>query len=220
MDGVEQGQGGAETTTASAPESTPSNADLVNEIGALKAGLQDSQAKFDQLVSLMSQQQSQVSQQKSVNYEELVKNDLPTAIKLAAKETAKIEFNEMKKHFDKQSYDEKVEKDFPLVKSDKAFREATLNKMRELVGNGEYSTDSPYLAYRAAEMTAAKFTKTASSGSGGMTGEAPRTGGSGSGNKPAPKEYDAWMSVFGNLIKDKEGMKARFETFKGKGGRK
>jgi hypothetical protein len=56
-----------------------------------------------------------------------------------------------------QRWDEKAEKDFPALRSDKKFQELVTKKIQELVSFGRVPKDSPTLLYTAAELASAKY---------------------------------------------------------------
>jgi hypothetical protein len=61
------------------------------------------------------------------------------------------------KQVETQRWDEKAEKDFPALRSDKKFQELVTKKIQELVSFGRVPKDSPTLLYTAAELAAAKY---------------------------------------------------------------
>lgn len=63
-----------------------------------------------------------------------------------------IQKQNLKTHFDSKVYEE-----FPALKTNVQFNEATKAQMRELVSNGEYDAQHPMLVYRAAQLAAAKI---------------------------------------------------------------
>lgn len=66
--------------------------------------------------------------------------------------------HKIKQENSKAIYDRQAEERFPMLKSNQEFRQATVNKMHELVNvDGVYTMDSPTLLLRAAEAVAAQF---------------------------------------------------------------
>ncbi len=57
----------------------------------------------------------------------------------------------------KAHFEQKLQEDFPALKTNKKFEEATIAQIRELVATGEYQPNSPRLVYRAAQLAAAKM---------------------------------------------------------------
>lgn len=208
MTEMEQGQG-APVSSESGSSETIQAPDLHTEVDTLRATVQEQAAKIDQLISVLSAKE----QPKPVPYEELVKNNIGEAIKVAVKETVKLESGELHKTLAKKSYDDRLEKEYPQVNSDKAFRDLTVQTMTELVQTGEYSKESPALAYRAAQIAAHKYKpKTVQPGVGGLTGEAPRS--TAKTTQQTDPGFEHWMSAFGGMIKDKDGMRAKYEAHK------
>ncbi len=57
----------------------------------------------------------------------------------------------------RNQFESKLNEEFPALKTNKKFEEATISQIRELVATGEYTADNPRLVYRAAQLAAAKM---------------------------------------------------------------
>lgn len=72
--------------------------------------------------------------------------------------------NEVRKETQKQSWDRRAEEQFPSLKTDQKFKNEVSRKIQELIGNGEYSRDSPQLVFRASELASIGFKNPVDSG--------------------------------------------------------
>lgn len=99
---------------------------------------------------------------------------------------------------EKDKWDSKTESDFPAINSDPEFKKLVMQEAREMVESGERTAQDPRLLYRAAQIAIGKTGKKQAPSRGGMTGEAPRSGGGDNSTKfKAPGYFDAFNSVFG-----------------------
>jgi hypothetical protein len=88
----------------------------------------------------------------------------PNALKRFIEDQVAAGTRAVKSESERGVWDRKTYEDFPALKTDKAFYNQTGLVLQELVASGEYQPDHPKLAYRAAEIAAARYKKVQSSG--------------------------------------------------------
>ena len=168
--------GFADTESTDTSE-TSSNTDLKQELEFLKS----QNAELSQTMKTFMASQQQKSEPKALSKDEfskLMTDDPQAAIEYALSSKVNAQTSQIAKTLTAQQqaqfYDEKAERDFPLIKKDKQFAELVKNETKRLINLG-VPQDSPQLVYEAAEKASLKY-KGAQDTKGGnqaMSSEAP-----------------------------------------------
>ncbi len=133
----------------------------VEDFKSLRAELNALKEQNSQLLSTFANRpavQVPVSAPQSapdINYEELGKD--PKALAEFVTGSIKTGLNQVQSAQLRSEYERKLNEDFPALKTNKKYEAAVIEKVRELVFNGEYTKDSPALVYRAAELVAGRM---------------------------------------------------------------
>lgn len=136
-------------------------------------------------------------------YQQLFQTNPAKAIELAVDKTVKTHLGTFEKNIEtktnKQYYDSKTESEFPLIKTDKQFQREVSDKVKELVGTGEYHKDSPTLVWRAAQLAAANYAvKKPQQTTKGISSEAPsNVKQTSTTSKVDQNKFEMWSQIFG-----------------------
>jgi len=192
VDGSEQNQS----------DSAESTVDYKADLAALK---EQNAELLNGLRSLQAAQTKPVEekQMSKEDFAKLLTDDPRTAFSHAFKgEVAQVEKNLTQKQ-QATYYDEKAERDFPLITKDTKFQQLVKSETQRLISAGT-PKDSPMLVYIAAENAALKY-----KGSQETTARESKTS-SGEGDKSLPKNFDKMAAMFNLSDKAKEKAKENF----------
>lgn len=129
--------------------------DYSAEFASLKAELES--LKSQQFASVQAQTPKEPSQIITIEQANALK-DSPEMFAKWMQMQAETAKNEIRKESSKQIWDKKTEEKFPLINTDKEFKNRVSSQMREMVTQGEYTKDDPMLLYRAAQIAASEYT--------------------------------------------------------------
>jgi len=194
--------GGAEESTNDNHE-TGSNTDLKQEIESLR----NQNAELSQTMKAFMASQQQKNETKPLSKEEIadlytkapapaIEYTMPNQINNRVNEVART----LSVQQDAKFYDEKAERDFPLINKDKQFKQLVQNETRRLIELG-VPKDSPKLVYEAASNAAKNYKLSQETKSGenrSISGEAPTN--------------ISKKSVDGKLSKNQEKLAAMFNA--------
>lgn len=198
-------------------ENDSSGADFKTELEAVKLQNQELLTKMN---SFLTQQQKPETKKQitSEEFAKLLKDDPKSAIQIALDEKVQGRVNEIESRLTTAQqtvfFDQKVEQDFPALKTDKKFRDLVAQETRNLVQDGLMNEKAPKLLYKAAEIAALKYNKAGegkAEAKNSMSSEAPNNGArrqsDGSKDKHLPANFERMASMFNLDDKTKDRAK-------------
>lgn len=121
-----------------------SMASQLEEIRALNYQLMSKMSERDTVTTTTAQNRVEVDATDPQKIAEFIKSQTDKAVKQVAEVSQK------------EIWDTKASKDFPLIETDKNFRAQVIAQMKDFVSSGEYSSTHPRLLFRAAELVASR----------------------------------------------------------------
>lgn len=222
----------ASSTDENGTESPPPAADAVAE---LKQELEKVKDLNNQLIGRIDQMsvahpreiptQPAPKQYTAEEYGNLLKTDPAKAVELAVESVVQNRVKPLVDGVvaknDRHRWDSKAESEFPAMRTDREFSQAVSEQIKDLIEIDGRSKDDPTLLYRAAQLAAGKLGRKAAPPRGGISGEAPNSGGSpgAKGFKP-PAYFDDFNKVFGLSEESKKRLLTKMEAQNKKGARR